>query len=63
MSRLILAALVLFAGAQPSAPDLEARIQKLIDSSGAEVAVAVRSLDGRTHITINHRSRDQYARV
>jgi len=53
MSRLILTALVLFAGAQPAAPDLQARIQKLIDSSGAEVAVAVRSLDGRTQITIN----------
>ncbi len=53
MSRLILTALVLFAGAQPAAPDLQARIQKLIDSSGAEVAVAVRSLDGRTQVTIN----------
>ena len=53
MSRLIVTALVLLAGAQPSAPDLKARIQKLIDSSGAEVAVAVRSLDGRTQISID----------
>ena len=53
MSRLIVTALVLLAGAQPSAPDLKTRIQKLIDSSGAEVAVAVRSLDGRTQISID----------
>jgi beta-lactamase class A len=53
MSRLIVTALVLLAGAQPSAPDLKTRIQKLIDSSGAEVAVAVRTLDGRTQISID----------
>lgn len=38
--------------AQGPAPDLKARIQKLIDSSGAEVAVAVRTLDGRTEVLI-----------
>jgi beta-lactamase class A len=53
MLRLILPALVFFAGAQPSTPDLQTRIQKLIDSSGAEVAVALRSLDGRTHVLID----------
>jgi len=38
--------------AQAPAPDLQARVQKLIDSSGAEVAVAVRTLDGRTEVLI-----------
>jgi beta-lactamase class A len=32
--------------AQRPAPDLKARVQELIDSSGAEVAVAFRTLDG-----------------
>ena len=45
--------LVFVAGAQPSAPDLKTRIQKLIDSSGAEVAVALRSVDGRTELLID----------
>lgn len=53
MRSLILAVLVWLAGAQPSAPDLKTRIHKLIDSSGAEVAVALRSLDGRTEILID----------
>ena len=38
--------------AQAPAPELTARVQKLIDSSGAEVAVAVRTLDGRTEVLI-----------
>lgn len=38
--------------AQAPAPDLKTRIQKLIDSSGAEVAVAVRALDGRAEVSI-----------
>jgi len=38
--------------AQAPAPDLKTRVQKLIDSSGAEVAVAVRTLDGRTEVLI-----------
>ena len=38
--------------AQAPAPDLKARVQKLIDSSGAEVAVAVRTLDGRSELLI-----------
>ena len=53
MRSLILAGLVWLAGAQPSAPDLKTRIHKLIDSSGAEVAVALRTLDGRTGILID----------
>ena len=39
--------------AQAPAPDLKARVQTLIDSSGAEVAVAVRTLDGRTDVLID----------
>jgi beta-lactamase class A len=39
--------------AQAPAPDLKTRVQKLIDSGGAEVAVAVRTLDGRTEILID----------
>jgi len=38
---------------QTPAPDLEARVQKLIAASGAEVAVAVRSLDGKNGILID----------
>ena len=45
--------LVFVAGAQSSAPDLKTRIQKLIDSSGGEVAVALRSVDGRTELLID----------
>jgi beta-lactamase class A len=37
---------------QTPAPDLKARIQKLIDSSGAEVAVVVRTLDGKDEVLI-----------
>lgn len=38
--------------AQAPAPDLRARVQELIVSSGADVAVAVRTLDGRTEVLI-----------
>ena len=37
----------------PPAPDLQARIQKLIDASGAEVAVVFETLDGRQALTID----------
>ena len=53
MSTLLLATLVFAAGMQPSSPDLKTRIQKLIDSSGGEVAVALRSVDGRTELLID----------
>jgi len=36
-----------------AAPDLRARIEKLIDSSGAEVAVVVRSIQGKDEIAID----------
>src|SRR6187549_474051 len=38
--------------AQRPAPDLKARVQELIESSGAEVAVAFRTLDGRNELWI-----------
>src|SRR5882757_6583408 len=38
---------------QSPAPDLKSRIQKLIDSSGAEVAVVVRTLDGKHDVLID----------
>lgn len=38
--------------AHAPARDLKTRVQKLIDSSGAEVAVAVRTLDGRSEVLI-----------
>jgi beta-lactamase class A len=38
--------------AQSPAPDLKARVQELIDSSGAEVAVAFRTLDGKDELWI-----------
>jgi beta-lactamase class A len=37
----------------PSAGDLKDRVQKLIDASGAEVAVAMRTLDGRDELQID----------
>src|SRR3954468_7044727 len=36
--------------AQPPAPALEARVQKLIDASGGEVAVVMRTLDGKAQL-------------
>ena len=36
-----------------AAPDLQSRIRKLIEGSGAEVAVAIRSIDGRVNVTID----------
>jgi beta-lactamase class A len=45
--------LLLFFVLAPAAPDLKSRIQKLIDSSGAEVAVAVRTLDGQKEVLID----------
>jgi beta-lactamase class A len=44
--------LLFLALAQAPAPELTARLQKLIDSSGAEVGVAVRTLDGRAEVLI-----------
>jgi beta-lactamase class A len=38
--------------AQSPAPDLKARVQELIDSSAAEVAVAFRTLDGKDELWI-----------
>jgi beta-lactamase class A len=39
--------------APPSAPTLQARIQKIIDASGAEVAVVMRTLDGRDSLRLD----------
>ena len=38
---------------QAPAPDLRARVQTLIDSSGAEVAVVMRTIDGKTELSID----------
>jgi len=38
---------------QAPAPDLRARVQKLIDSSGADVAVVLRTLDGKDELLID----------
>jgi beta-lactamase class A len=46
----LLLSLLLF---QPPAADLRARVQKLIDSSGAEVAIVMRSLDGSHELTLD----------
>jgi beta-lactamase class A len=46
----LLLSLLLF---QPPAADLRARLQKLIDSSGAEVAIVMRSLDGSHELTLD----------
>ena len=47
--------LSLYAFFLPQAPasDLKGRVQKLIDASGAEVAVAVRSVDGKDELLID----------
>ena len=51
MSRLILALILLLAPWQPST--LESRVRSLIEKSGAEVAVAFRTLDGRSELLID----------
>jgi beta-lactamase class A len=38
---------------QAPAPDLRARVQTLIDASGAEVAVALRTIDGKRELLID----------
>src|SRR5438105_4153100 len=38
---------------QPAATDLRARIQKIIDSSGAEVAVVMRTLDSKSELALD----------
>jgi beta-lactamase class A len=46
--------LILLASLQaPNSAGLQARVQKLIDASGAEVAVAMRTLDGRDELLID----------
>ncbi len=45
--------LILLALLQTPATDLKTRVQKLIDASGAEVAVAMRTLDGRDELLID----------
>lgn len=51
MSRLIPALILLLASSQPST--LETRVRALIEKSGAEVAVAFRTLDGRSELLID----------
>ena len=51
MSRLILALILLLAPWQPST--LESRVRSLIEKSGAGVAVAFRTLDGRSELLID----------
>ena len=38
---------------QTSTPDLKARVQKLIDASGAEVAVVLRTIDGKRELLVD----------
>jgi beta-lactamase class A len=45
--------LLFLALAQAPSPELTARLQKLIDSSGAEVGLVVRTLDGRAEVLID----------
>ena len=51
--------LFLFFGgwAQAPASDLKSRVQKLIDSSAAEVAVVVRAIDGKDELLMEPDSR------
>jgi len=59
MSWLVVSLLVLFHGARPTTctctthDDLHARVQKLVDASGAEVAVAFETVDGRQSLSID----------
>jgi len=46
-------ALLLYSLFLPHGEALQARVQKLIDASGAEVAVAMRTLDGRSELLID----------
>src|SRR3954464_5908953 len=45
--------LILLSLFQAPQSDLSTRVHKLIDASGAEVAVAMRSLDGRDELSID----------
>jgi beta-lactamase class A len=53
MSPLVFCLSIVFTLLQPPAADLKSRVQKLIDASGAEVAVAMRTLDGRGELFID----------
>jgi beta-lactamase class A len=53
MLTVLLAAIGLIPGLRQSAPDLDARLRRAIAASGAEVAVAYRTLDGRSELLID----------
>jgi beta-lactamase class A len=53
MLTLLLTALTLTQSPEPSAPLLEGQLHQIIAASGAEVAVAYRTLDGRTELLID----------
>ena len=53
MLTLLLTALTLGQPPTPSAPVLEAQLRRIIAASGAEVAVAYRTIDGRTELLID----------
>ena len=50
---LSLAAALVVQGSPPSFPSLETQLRQLIASSGAEVAIAYRTLDGRTELFLD----------
>ncbi len=52
MSGALLAALMLMQASTPLAPGTEAKVRAIIAASGAEVAVAMRTLDGRAELLI-----------
>jgi beta-lactamase class A len=49
----LLLSLLLSFGTQPAGPDLRARVQTLVAPTGAEVAVVMRTLDGRSELLID----------
>ena len=53
MLTLLLTALTLTQGPERSAPQLELQLRQIIAASGAEVAVAYRTLDGRTEVLVD----------
>ena len=53
MLALLLTALTLTQSPQPSTQTLETQLRQMIAASGAEVAVAYRTLDGRTELLVD----------
>ena len=57
---LSLTAALVVQGSTPSLPSLESQLRQLIASSGAEVAIAYRTLDGKTELFLDADNRNSH---